>query len=61
MMPIRFCIPGACQIICWVLNPYQTDLFGVVVEPTYNWYWLVDGLIDAGYSLHLANTTVIKQ
>jgi transposase len=43
------------------LTPYQADLFGVVVESTYNWYWLVDGLIDAGYSLHLANTTAIKQ
>ncbi|MFC3109984.1 transposase [Undibacterium arcticum] len=31
------------------------------MESTYNWYWLVDGLIDAGYSLHLANTTAIKQ
>ncbi|MDZ7654071.1 MAG: hypothetical protein U5L03_16730 [Burkholderiaceae bacterium] len=22
---------------------------GVVIESTYNWYWLVDGLMDAGY------------
>jgi len=27
----------------------------VAVESTYNWYWLVDGLMDAGYALHLAN------
>jgi hypothetical protein len=47
--------------ICSALTPYQADLFGVVVESTYNWYWLADGLIDAGYSLHLANTTAIKQ
>ena len=26
-----------------------------------NWYWLVDGLQEAGYSVHLANTTAIKQ
>ena len=28
---------------------------GVVVESTYNWYWLVDGLMDEGYQVHLAN------
>jgi len=33
-----------------------------VVESTYNWYWLVDGLMDAGYSsAHLANPSAIKQ
>lgn len=43
------------------LSPYRADLFGVVVESTYNWYWLVDGLVEIGYSVHLANTTAIKQ
>jgi len=47
--------------ICAAQYPYRTNLFGVVVESTQNWYWLVDGLIDAGYPLHLANTTAIKQ
>ena len=28
---------------------------------TYNWYWLVDGLQDAGLHVHLANTAAIKQ
>jgi len=36
-------------------------LAGVVVESTYNWYWLVDGLQAAGYRVHLANTAAIKQ
>ena len=40
------------------LQPCQDDIQGVVVESTYNWYWLVDGLIDAGYPLHLANTVI---
>src|SRR5438046_7309113 len=39
----------------------RTDLAGVVVESTYNWYWLVDGLQDAGLHVHLANTAAIKQ
>jgi hypothetical protein len=30
-----------------------------VVESTYNWYWLVDGLQAAGFVVHLANTTAI--
>jgi transposase len=32
-----------------------------VVESTYNWYWLVDGLQAAGFVVHLANTTAIKK
>jgi len=32
-----------------------------VVESTYNWYWLVDGLMEKGYRLHLANTAAIQQ
>ncbi len=33
----------------------------VVVESTYNWYWLVDGLQEGGYAVRLANTTAIQQ
>lgn len=33
----------------------------IVVESTYNWYWLVDGLKDAGFAVRLANTTAIQQ
>jgi transposase len=43
------------------LGPYRAALAGVVVESTYNWYWLVDGLQEAGYRVHLANTAAIKQ
>ena len=43
------------------LQPYQPLIEGLVVESTYNWYWLVDGLMEAGYRLHLANTSAIKQ
>ncbi len=37
------------------------ELHGVVVESTFNWYWLVDGLMDAGYRLHLANPAAIQR
>jgi transposase len=33
----------------------------MVVESTYNWYWLVDGLMEQGYPVHLANTAAIQQ
>lgn len=36
-------------------------LTGVAVESTYNWYWLVDGLQDAGFAVHLVNTAAVKQ
>ena len=43
------------------LAPYQADLTGVVVESTYNWYWLVDGLMEADYRVHLANPAAMQQ
>jgi len=44
-----------------VLEPHRPDLAGVVVESTYNWYWLVDGLMDTGYQMHLAHPSAIKK
>ena len=41
--------------------PWRDELAGVVVESTFNWYWLVDGLQAAGFKVHLANTTAIKK
>jgi len=43
------------------LEPFQEAVKGLVVESTYNWYWLVDGLQAAGYRVHLANTAAIEQ
>lgn len=43
------------------LAPHREETVGVVVESTYNWYWLVDGLMDAGYRVHLANPSAIKK
>ena len=41
------------EAIAHHLQPYQDDIRGVVVGSTYNWYWLVDGLIEQGYPVHL--------
>ena len=32
-----------------------------MVESTYNGYWLVDGVMEAGYRVHLANPAAIQQ
>ncbi len=32
------------QNILHVVEPYREQIKGIVVESTYNWYWLVDGL-----------------
>jgi transposase len=47
--------------ILMALAPHKEEIVGVVVESTYNWYWLVNGLMDAGYQVHLANPSAIKK
>ncbi len=32
----------------------------IVIESTFNWYWLVDGLQDAGYKVVLAHTLALS-
>ena len=44
-----------------VLVPFKEELVGIAVESTYNWYWLVDGLMGEGYRVHLANPAAIQQ
>lgn len=54
-------LPNDFDVIKQYLAPYQDDLAGVVVESTYNWYWLVDGLTESGFPVQLANTLAIQQ
>ena len=42
------------------LSPYQSQLKGVAIESTFNWYWLVDGLMEQGYRVHLVNTAAVQ-
>lgn len=49
------------DVILGELCAFGRRISGLVVESTYNWYWLVDGLMEAGYTVHLANTTAIQQ
>jgi transposase len=49
------------EIILKALEPYKNDIVGIVVESTYNWYWLVDLLMKEGYKVHLANPSGIQK
>jgi transposase len=54
-------LPNDLPLIAQQLSTYQDALQGIVVESTYNWYWLVDGLMEQGHRVHLANTAAIQQ
>jgi len=44
-----------------VLERYRKRVTGIVVESTYNGYWLIDGLQDAGYRVHLAHSPAVEK
>ncbi|MBI3359045.1 MAG: transposase [Nitrospirae bacterium] len=54
-------LPNDKAKIISALAPYRREITGVVVESTYNWYWLVDTLMEEGYKVHLANPAAMKQ
>lgn len=54
-------LPNELPTVLRELEPFRDELAGIVVESTYNWYWLVDGLMAHGYRLHLANTAAVPQ
>ena len=54
-------LPNSPDVILAELEPYKNDLVGVVVESTFNWYWLVDLLMEEGYRVHLANPAGIQK
>jgi transposase len=54
-------VPNNLEQIVALLASHGGDLRGVVVESTFNWYWLVDGLQHAGFEVKLANTAALDQ
>lgn len=54
-------LPNDIVTISERLSLYSGTLEGVVVESTYNWYWLVDGLMAEGFVVHLANPSAIQK
>jgi hypothetical protein len=50
------------ETILSFLAPYRAELVRIVVESTFNWYWLMDDtLMGNDYTIHLANPCAIKQ
>jgi transposase len=43
------------------LLPWRDELAAVAVESTYNWYWLVDGLQEAGFVVKLAHPVAVRK
>ena len=54
-------LPNELEAVLRELEPYREQLEGIAVESTYNWYWLVDGLQEAGYPVKLANPAAMQQ
>jgi transposase len=48
-------LPCDLRLILELLAPYRERIATIAIESTYNWYWLADGLQDAGYRVVLAN------
>jgi transposase len=54
-------LPNRLDNVLMALEPFRDSLEALVVESTFNWYWLVDGLQEHGYAVHLANPSAIQQ
>ena len=54
-------LPNDPELIRNFLKPYKPELKGIVVESTYNWYWLADLLQEEGYGVHLSHPVANEQ
>jgi transposase len=54
-------LPNDLGKVLEALEPHRAELLGVVVEATYNCYWLIDGLQAAGYNVQLAHPAGMKR
>jgi transposase len=53
-------LPNELEVVLSALAPYRDQVQAIAVESTFNWYWLVDGLMAAGYDVRLVNTVAVK-
>lgn len=54
-------VPNQKEAILKSLLPHRKEIEAIAVESTYNWYWLVDALMEEGYCVKLANPSAMKQ
>lgn len=48
-------LPNNLAVVLRELEPYRQTMRCIVIESTYNWYWLGDGLMEQGYKVKLGN------
>ena len=48
------------ELILQQLLVFIEDIVAIAIESTFNWYWLVDGLKEAGYEVKLVNTAAVQ-
>jgi transposase len=58
---LRKRLPNELPVVLTTLAPYRARLKVVAVESTYNWYWLVDGLVEQKYPVVLAHPSEMEQ
>lgn len=54
-------LPNRLSDVLAELMPHRDQVEAVAVESTFNWYWLVDGLMEAGFAVKLVNTAAVKE
>lgn len=54
-------VPNRLEAVLGALEPFRAEVRAVAVESTFNWYWLVDGLMEEGYSVDLVNTSAVNR
>lgn len=54
-------LPNDLERVLGAIEPYRKQIEGLVVESTFNGYWIIDGLMDRGFKVHLANPAANKQ
>ena len=58
---LRQRLPNELPVVLQTLAPFRPRLKVVAVESTYNWYWLVDGLLEKKYPVVLAHPSEMDQ
>jgi len=58
---VRRRLPAELPAILQALDVCRPRLKAVAVESTFNWYWLVDGLQEADYPVHLAKPAEMQK
>ena len=54
-------LPNMADVLLAELERFQDELSAVVVESTFNWYWLVDCLMEQRYKVLLENPAAMQQ